>query len=261
MNAQNLVKEYYEWLQKNTEVSSDVKSEWSVITTPFVGVFNDLIEIFIKIKDEKVFLSDDGCTISNLNEIGVDISRSRNRKKIFDNILANFGIKEVEGELQVECSVENFPQKKHSFLEALIGLNDMFVLSKPNVSSVFKDDVDEYLEKIGIIYTKDFKFTGISGIDFTFDFLISERKNEKIIRAINQINKTTLTTFLYAWGDVSEKRRKVSKKNISAFAIINDGNKSIQKEFLEAIRIEKADYILWSEKDSEENQYKLKEAA
>ncbi len=261
MNAKNLVKKYYDWLHENTEVSFSVNSEWSVITTPFVGIFNDLIEIFIKIKDDKVFLSDDGCTINNLNQIGVDISRSKNRRRIFESILANFGVKEIEGELQAECSVGNFPQKKHSFLEALIGLNDMFVLSKPNVSLVFKEDVDEYLESIGIIYDKDIKFAGISGIDFTFDFLIPGKHDEKIIRAINQMNTTTLTTFLYAWDDIHEIRKKASKKNMSAFAIINDAKKNIKTEYLEAIRIKKADYILWSERNSEENQYKLKEAA
>lgn len=261
MSAQNLVKEYYDWLHKNTEVSSNVNSEWSIITTPFIGIFNDFIEIFIKIKDGKVFLSDDGCTINNLNQIGVDISRSKNRKKIFESILTNFGVKEIKGELQAECSIENFPQKKHSFLEALIGLNDMFVLSKPSVSLIFKDDVDEYLESIGVVYTKDIKFAGISGIDFTFDFLILRKHDEKIIRAINQINTTTLTTFLYAWDDIHEIRKKASRKNMSAFAIINDEKKNVKKEYLEAIRIKKADYILWSERDSEENRYKLKEAA
>ena len=261
MNAQNLVKKYYDWLHENTEVSSSVNSEWSVITTPFVGIFNDFVEIFIKIKDDNVFLSDDGCTINNLNQTGVDISKSPNRKKIFDNILANFGVKEIEGELQAECSVKNFPQKKHSFLEALIGLNDMFVLSKPNVSSVFKEDVEEYLENIGVLFTKELKISGASGIDFTFDFLIPGKRNEKIARAINQINTTTLTTFLYAWDDVHQIREEKTKRKISAIAIINDVKKSIKPEYLEAIRIKKADYILWSERDSEENQYKLKEAA
>lgn len=48
---------------------------------------------------------------------------------------------------------------------------------------------------------------------------------------------------------------------MSAFAIINDEKKNVKKEYIEAIRIKKADYILWSERDSEENRYKLKEAA
>lgn len=261
MDIKQLITQYYGWLQDNTEVMGGAGSDWFVISTPFIGMFNDTIEIYVKIEKNKIILSDDGHTISNLNDSGSGFSRSKSRKDIFTNILLNFGIKQIGEELRLECSANDFPQKKHSFLEALIAINDMFMLSRNNVSSIFKDDVEEYLNGIGLIYTKDFKFTGVSGIDFTFDFLIAERKKEKIVRAINQLNKTTLTTFLYAWDDIHEIREKVSKKEISAFAIINDEEWPVRPDFIEAIKIKNADYILWSERNFEESINKLKEAA
>ena len=261
MKTKELLNEYYTWLKDNTVIEENLHTGWSAINTPFTGLFNDTIEIYIKTNGSKIYISDDGITLNNLEETGINISASPNRRRIFDNILLNFGIKFIEGELHTECSIKDFPQRKHLFLQALIEINDMVMLSKHSVASVFKDDVEEYLDKLGIVYTKDFKFTGISGIDFNFDFLIAERKKEKILRAINYLNKTTLTTFLFAWGDIVESRKKVSKKEISALAVINNESRDIKTEYLEALKIKSADYILWTEKETKENIQKLKEAA
>jgi len=261
MNPDYLLSSYYRWLKNNTAVDHDEDTGWSIISTPFTGMFNDMIEIYIKIDGENILLSDDGIILSNLETIGVNISKSPSRNKIFESILINYGIKFSNSELICECTIKEFPHKKHLFLEALIGINDMFMLSKENVTSVFKDDVEEYLIESGIIYTKDFKFAGISGIDFNFDFLIAGRKTEKVLRAINYLNKTTLTTFLYAWDDIISTRKQVSKKDVSAIAIVNNEKRSVKPEYLEALKIKKADYILWTERKSDENIDKLKEAA
>ena len=261
MNPENFLNSYYDWLKNNTAVDHDKDTGWSIISTPFTGMFNDMIEIYIKIEGDKILLSDDGVTLGNLETIGVNVSKSPNRQRIFQSILLNYGVKFTESELISECTIKEFPKKKHLFLESLIGINDMFMLSKENVTSVFKDDVEEYLIEMGIIYTRDFKFTGISGIDFNFDFLIAGKKTEKVLRAINYLNKTTLTTFLYAWDDIISTRKQVSKKNVSAIAIVNDEKKNIKPEYLDALKIKKADCILWTERKSDESIHKLKEAA
>jgi len=229
MNTEKFLDSYYKWLKDNTVIDHNHETDWFLISTPFTGMFNDMIEVYIKINGDRVLLSDDGVTVNNLETIGINISKSPSRRKIFDNILLNFGVKLNGFELQSECILKEFPKRKHLFLEALIGINDMFMLSKENVASVFKDDVEEYLIELDIIYTKDFKFTGVSGIDFNFDFLIASKKTEKVLRAINYLNKTTLTTFLYAWNDIIVTRKKVSKKEVSAIAVINNEKKILNQ--------------------------------
>ncbi|MDY6856664.1 MAG: DUF1829 domain-containing protein [Thermodesulfobacteriota bacterium] len=261
MNTEKLLESYYKWLKDNTVIEHNYNTKWSLISTPFVGIFNDMLEIYIKVDGDTVLFSDDGITLNNLETIGVNILKSRQRRQIFDGILFNFGLKLTGRELQTNCTISDFPKRKHLFLEALIEINDMFMLSKENVASVFKDDVEEYLNELGIIYTKDFKFTGVSGIDFNFDFLIAGRHVEMVLRAINYLNKTTLTTFLYAWDDIITTRKNVSKKDVSAIAIVNDDEKRIIKpEYLDALKIKRADYILWSERNSNENIEKLRAA-
>jgi hypothetical protein len=47
--------------------------------------------------------------------------------------------------------------------------------------------------------------------------------------------------------------QKKLQKNVNAIAIIKDLDKDIKPKFLEALKSKNADYILWSERDSEKN--------
>ena len=63
----NRIAEYYQWLKDNTAIREDKGTGWGSVSTPFVGLFNDNIEIFVKKEsDTKILLSDDGETIENL---------------------------------------------------------------------------------------------------------------------------------------------------------------------------------------------------
>ena len=77
----NRIAEYYQWLKDNTAIREDKGTGWFSVSTPFVGLFNDNIEIFVKKESEtKILLSDDGETIENLFLSGVDVLRSQKRK-------------------------------------------------------------------------------------------------------------------------------------------------------------------------------------
>jgi len=56
-------------------------------------------------------------------------------------------------------------------------------------------------------------------------------------------------------------REKVSKKNVTAVAFLNDSEKPIKSEIINAFKSKNADYILWSERNSDENISKLKKVA
>jgi len=126
---------------KTAEIETDESTGWTIISTPFTGIFNDLIEIYIRVEGSNILMSDDGETINNLESIGINFSKSQNRRRILETILLNYGVILDKGELKTECIISDFPKRKHLFLEALIGVNDMFMLSEHNVASVFKDDV------------------------------------------------------------------------------------------------------------------------
>ncbi|GAB3711611.1 DUF1828 domain-containing protein [Flavobacterium koreense] len=244
---------YYDWLREKTVIQKGETTDWFLINTPFLGAFNDTIEIYAQKKLNKIILSDNGETITNLELQGLHIQGSKRRRYILDTILLNYGVKFSNDELIIEADFENFSQSKHNLLSAIIEINDLYVLSKNNVSSIFKEDVRTYLDNQDIIYTPDFISKGVTGLEFNFDFQIAQKNKEIVIKSFNTINKSNLPTFLFSWEDIKPVREKITKKEVTAIAIINDVDKEIKNEFIDALKSKNANFILWSEKDSDEN--------
>lgn len=255
-----LIDEYYKFLKERTAVITDTGTEWAVISTPFVGAFNDTLEIYAKKSGDKIILSDDGVTLSNLDLQGAAITYSAKRKELLNKILLTYGIVCENDEFVVEASETTFAQKKHNLIMAISEINDMYTLSKPAVLSVFKEDVKSFLDTQDIIYTPQFISKGKVGLEFTFDFQIAYKHKEIIIKSFNRLDKNNIPNFLFTWDDVKSVREQITGKVLTGVAIIND-EKEVLPEYLEALKIKNADYILWSEKDKPENINKLKHVA
>lgn len=254
----DLVTNYYNWLKNNTTIITASNNEWSVIDTPFLGLFNDTIELYAKKSNGNILLSDDGTTIHNLKLNGVTFSRSSKRKELLDRILLNYGIKlNNEEELCVDAEERNFAQKKHNLISAISEINDFYLLAKHTISSIFKEDVKEYLDSQEIIYTPQFISRGSIDIEFVFDFQIAYKNKEIVIKSFNNLNKMNLPHFIYTWNDIKKVRERITNKSFMGLAIINDEDKEVKSEYLNALKSEGADFILWKERYNKENLNKL----
>lgn len=247
------VDQYYNWLREKTHISEGTSTDWFLINTPFIGAFNDTIEIYAQRDGSHLVLSDNGDTMSNLELQGLHIQGSKKRKNLLNTILLNYGVKSNNDELIIESNLDNFSQAKHNFISAITEINDLYVLSEHNVASIFKEDVRSYLESKDIIFTPEFISKGTTGLEFNFDFQIAKKRSEIVIKSFNTINKSNLTTFLFAWDDIKPIREKTTKKEVKAVAFINDIGKEVKHEFLDALKSKNADFILWSERESEKN--------
>lgn len=246
-----LVDDYYLWLKDNTAVLEG-KNGWGMISTPFLGLFNDYIELYVKKNNKKILISDNGETLNNLELTGVSFKRPE-RREILDRILINYGIKIQDKELVVDCSENNFFQKKHNFISAVLEISDLYVLSKQNITSIFKEEVRSYLEELNVIYTADFIARGTTGLEFTFDFLIQKRNEELVIKSFNTLNNANFGHFMFAWEDVKSPRERSSRKNVIPIAIINDESKLQKDDYFSAFDSKGAKYIKWSEKKNSLN--------
>jgi hypothetical protein len=251
------IADYYKWLKDRTVILSDENTGWALVNTPFVGLFNDHIELYAKKDHDLITLTDNGETFHNLDLSGVSIKRSAPRRDLVDTILLNYGVRAKGDELFVECNAGNFAQKKHNLLTAVLELNDLYVLSEPNVAYIFKEDVRQYLDEMNVIYTADFISKGTTGLEFTFDFQISKRDEEIVIKSFNSFNKTNLPVFLFSWEDIKPVRERASKKTVRAVAIVNDENKDVKSEFIDALNAKKAGSILWSQRYTDESRQKI----
>lgn len=253
--------DYYAFLKEKTLVTASNSSDWVEISTPFVGLFNDTVDIYAKKEGNKIILSDDGNTLRDLELSGLEISRSPKRKEILDRILINYGVRISNDELTTEATERDFPQKKLNLISAISETADMYYLSRHTVASVFREDVKAYLDEQELIYTPYFFSKGSTGLEFTFDFQIAYRNTEIVIKSFNSVNKMNLPSFLFTWGDIKKVREQQIQKEIIGLAVINDIDREVNNEYLSALDNEGAQYILWSQRHNAENIRKLKLAS
>ncbi|ADU95988.1 Domain of unknown function DUF1828 [Thermovibrio ammonificans HB-1] len=249
-NVRNLIKSYYEWLTKKVDVIDLEGSDWILVGTPFENFLGDLIDLYIRIEGNEIIISDRGETLSNLEFAGVEISRSKKRKEIFESILLSHGVMSDGESIFVRATERDFVKRKHQLIQAILQINDMFFLSREHITSIFKEDVRKFLEEdLKIPVAQDIILRGKSGLEFNVDFFITTREAEKMIKASNSVNKSIVATFLFAWEDVKEIRAK--KKPLEAIMIINDTNRDVSEDYLNALKQKGANYILWSKRYEE----------
>lgn len=243
------IAEYYSWLKDNTAIREDKGTGWYAISTPFAGLFNDNIEIFIKkISDEEIILSDDGETLSSLKLSGVNIDRPK-RQAYIESIANNYGVCIDGDEITSTSNGADFAKKKHSLISAIMSISDMSVLSGNNVMSLFQEDVKSYLDEIQSLYTPSFIVRGKSGLDFCFDFLLPGRKSETVVKSFNGLRKNNVESFLFCLNDTKETRQKVSGKEFCPLAIVNDTASKPQENLINALKNYDTEVIMWSEKE------------
>src|SRR4051812_47031332 len=136
--------------------------------------------------------------------------------------------------LEIHASAENFARHKHNLLQAMLAVNDLFYLAKPIVESLFLEDVAAWLEANDIRYTPKVKFTGTSGYDHLFDFVIpkSRKQPERIVQAITRPTREMALSFINAWTDTRQVRTPESK----SYAVLNDVEQPVSGNVIDALR-------------------------
>ncbi|TEU18878.1 MAG: DUF1829 domain-containing protein [Anaerolineales bacterium] len=240
-----IIREYLAWLRAGLSVA-EVREGICEITTPFVDRHNDSLQLYLFQKDGDYILTDDGYTLSNLEMSGVDLS-SPKRQRILETILQGFGVSAVEGALTVRARRSNLPRRKHNLIQAMLAINDMFVMAREQVLSLFREDVEQFLRANEIRFTAMIKLAGRSGFDHTFDFVIpsSPKAPERLLRAINRPNRDTVSSYIFAWNDT----REVRAEDTQAYAILNDDERRPSGDLLQALSAYQIQPVLWSQRE------------
>jgi len=241
---EKLLNDYRVWLKDKTTLR-EVNSEWVEITTPYLDRHNDALQIYARQQNGGYLLTDDSSTIHDLESSGCTLNTGK-RQDLLRMTLNGFGVKLNREALEIHTSAETFPLRKHNLVQAMLAVNDLFYLAKPMVESLFFEDVIAWLDMNEIRYTPKAKFTGISGYDHLFDFVIpkSRRQPERMIQAVNRPTRETALTFINAWGDTREVRSPDSK----AYAVLNDTEQSISGAVMDAFRNYAIRPVPWSDR-------------
>lgn len=241
-----LIENYFKWLKDNTSTKL-INDTWSEITTPYLDRHNDCLQIYAKKEDNKIILTDDGYIIDDLESSGCFLDSPR-RIEILNTTLRGFGVSRDNNQLIVNTSVDNFPQKKHDLIQAMLAVNDLFYLSKPQIQNLFLDDVVSWFDENDIRYVQKAKFTGKSGFDNMFDFSIpkSKKYSERLVQTITNPTKDNSLNLVFKWLDTKDERPTESV----LYALLNDTDKAITSQVNEAFSNYGINVMPWSEKEN-----------
>jgi hypothetical protein len=243
-DIQRLLDAYYVWLKDKTALRQI--DQWVEITTPYLDRHNDYLQVYATRANGAFILTDDGHTIDDLEQSGCKLE-SRKRQDLLKMTLNGFGIQMNGKALEVHASPENFGLRKHNLVQAMLAVNDMFYLAVPMVESLFYEDVVTWLDVHEIRYTPKVKFTGKTGYDHLFDFVIPKSRGqpERIIQSINRPNRDTAGSVVLSWVDTKEVRSPDSR----AYALLNDSEQAVSQAVVDALRNYEVRPVPWSQRE------------
>ncbi len=242
---QRLIDGYVAWLRDKT-VLREV-GDWVEITTPSLDRHNDLLQIYARRENGYFILSDDGYTLQDLELSGCKLD-SPKRQELLRITLNGFGVQRSDNALVIRATEENFPLKKHSLVQAMLSINDLFYLAAPHVSSLFYEDVVAWMNASDIRFVENAKFTGKTGYDHLFEFVIPRSRSnpERMLKAVNQPDRGAAMEMVFAWIDTRETRPPESK----AYALLNDSERQVKSDVMDAFRSYDVLPVLWSAREN-----------
>ena len=236
---------YHAWLRDKSVLRQI--NQWVEITTPYLDRHNDYLQIYAKPVNGGYLLTDDGYTIDDLEQGGCGLE-TRKRQELLRMTVNGFGVQVQDKTLQVKASADNFAVRKHNLIQTMLAVNDMFYLAEPRIASLFLEDVMAWLDRNEIRFIPRVKFSGTSGYDHLFDFVIpkSRQAPERILRAVSSPTRQTAQTVAFSWHDTKSVRTPESR----AYAILNDAERPVSQQVVAAIDSYEVKAVAWSERES-----------
>ena len=244
---QELMDRYVRWLQDKTTLRQ--VADWVEITTPYLDRHNDHLQMYVKKQSAGYLLTDDAYTLNDLELQGCKLD-SPKRQALLKQALNGFGVLQnaSTGALEVSATADNFPQRKHALVQAMLAVNDLFYLASPHVVNLFYEDVVAWLEANEVRFTERVQFSGKSGYHHLFDFVIpkSRKQPERVVQTISRPSKSEAEAVVFKWFDTKETRPPDSKM----FAILNDFEHGVPAGVLEALGNYDIASVPWGQRDT-----------
>ena len=239
---------YLEWLKQNID-QYKINETTFRMTLPFFDRNNDFVEMYIIDNNNGTYtITDDGSTIGDLQLGGFNFTTSERRKAILDAIVESHGVtKTQDNELEVQCTMNDLPLKKHMLAQCMVKVSDMFYLSRNNVQSVFIEDVQKFFDEHDVRYVNNICLVGKSKLTTHYDFAIAKSKNTAVrfVKVVNNMDLNAAKNIIFAWNDTKDSR--LDKAKLLTF--IQDTEKKVSEDAIGALKEYGIDPALWTQRE------------
>lgn len=224
METQKWIDEYFSWLKKRYSVQSLEDSD--EIITPFENTIGDNIVLYVsKLKNGNIELTDDGETIDNLELF--DFEFTPIRTNIIKGIANSLKVEVTEEkELRITGPQKRFPEMKQNLIQAILRVDDMIMLQKQNLTSIFFEDVINFFDKNNFGGLPKYNVQGSTGNSYSISYAIGKQnfKPWRFIQVVNNISFQKVATETIIYNDISNNN--YYNNSISYNIIFNQEEKS-----------------------------------
>lgn len=249
IEVQKMVDSYTKWL--NEEITTASFGEYSEITLPYLDRSNDYLQIYVKFNPNgTIELTDDGVIIGNLIMSGINFRKNSTRLNTLEQIAKNFNVV-IDGEdIKATATATNFPQMKHMMVQAMLSIDDLFVLNPANVKNTFVEDIATYFDANEIFYSPNISIVGKTGTPYNYEFHMQRTKEqpERFCKSINNLTLDKRDATLQRWSDTQEKRGDKSK----LIVIYNDDN-HVKDSIIDGFAAYNIEVVPFSRRQEEQN--------
>ena len=127
LEIEKLLSDYRAWLKDKTTLR-ELNGSWVEITTPYLDRHNDALQIYVRAENGGYILTDDSYTVHDLEASGCDLHTEK-RQDLLKMTLNGYGVKLHNEALEVHATADSFPLRKHSLVQAMLSVNDLFYLA------------------------------------------------------------------------------------------------------------------------------------
>ena len=152
--------------------------------------------------------------------------------------------------LKVTASENNSALRKHNLVQAMLAVNDLFYLASPITTSLFRQDVETWLNFSSIRYKPSMELKGKSGYNHPFDFTIP--KSGCLLRLIPHPSRPAAEAMVFSSVDTKQSR----PQGCRVHAIVNDDKPhSVSETQLDAMREHEAHPVQWTKRDQARQEF------
>ena len=223
---QALLDQYWEWLRDKTTLRR--MNGWVEITTPYLDRHNDRLQIYAMRRGSGYVLADGGYVLDDLEQSGCKIDGGR-REALLTMTLNGFGVQRSGESAPGQCIEKQLrASEAQSRAGPCLPSTTCSTWRSPWSLTSFYEDVANWLDVSNVRYTPNVKFTGASGYDHLFQFVIpkSAEQPERILHPINRPNRDRAQAMAFSWIDTKDVRPSESR----AYAILNDSEARVSGE-------------------------------
>jgi hypothetical protein len=171
-----------------------------------------LVDVFLS-QDQGLFkgykLSDYGQTAVYLSNLRIKLTGTRKRRQVIDDICDALGVRLESDHFVIHMpqeEIDKTPDAVARLAQACARVADLSLMQRFPITSVFEDEVEEFISNADLPYELDVPLEGRFGAEVSIDFRVRGEERYSLVKTVSTGNRSSaheiMNEVLRCWVDL-----------------------------------------------------------